>query len=255
VTPRASVVVAARDAARTLGACLDSLTALDHPSYEVIVVDNASVDATAGVAAARDGVRVLHEPRRGPAAARNTGVEAARGAIVAFTDADCVADPGWLRGLEDALEDRADRVAGGRILATRPCNRVERFGERIHDHEAALTRFEPPYAIAMSWAMRVPRERRPFDETLLRGSDVDLSWRLHAAGWSFVYAPDAIVYHRNERTLRGLFAEGFTHGRHGERVRRRHGVEGRPRASRPRSLPEAAFEGGKALGRRVRPRR
>ncbi|HEX8120801.1 MAG TPA: glycosyltransferase [Solirubrobacteraceae bacterium] len=249
-----SVIVAARDAAHTLGACLDSLLALDHPSYEVLVVDNASSDATRTVASRRAGVRVLDEPRLGPAAARNTGLQAARGSVVAFTDADCVADPAWLAELLRALDGRDDRVAGGRILATRPANYVERFGERVHDHQAALMRYDPPYAITMSWAMATPPAgaRRVFDEALLRGSDTDLSWRLHAAGWSFAYAPDAVIYHRNERTLRGLFAEGFTHGRHGERVRDKHGiVVPRRRPKPPRSLPEAVFRLGTAAGRRL----
>ena len=136
------------------------------------------------------------------------------------------------------------------VLATRPCNRIERYGERIHDHRAAIERYVPPYAITMSWAMATPPagSRRVFDETLLRGSDLDLSWRLHATGWSFVYAPDAVLFHRNERTLRGLFAEGFTHGRHNERVRRKHGMAARRRPRLARSLPEAAFEAGKAVG-------
>ena len=254
MSPAVSVIVAARDAEATLGACLASLRALDHPSFELIVVDNGSTDATRAIAEAHEGVEVLDEPRRGPAAARNTGIEHAHGDVVAFTDADCVVDERWLTALVEALDDKTDRVAGGRILATRPANRVERYGERIHDHEAALTTYDPPYAITMNWAMAKPPDPRPFDEQLLRGSDVDLSWRLHAQGWSFAYAPEAVVFHRNERTLYGLAQEGFIHASHGAKVREKHGIEGRRRPRTPRSLSEAAFEAGKALAA-LRPRR
>jgi len=252
--PAASVVVAVRDARATMGTCLDSVLALDAPprGFEVIVVDNGSTDGTTEVVGRyADRVRLVTEPRKGVAAARNTGMEAAAGDVVAFTDADCIVTAPWLAALVRALDGRRDRVAGGRILATRPCNRVERFGERIHDHRAALEVYEPPYAIGMSWAMALPPrgERRVFAEDLPRGSDVDLSWRLHAAGHTFVYVDEAVSFHRNERTLRGLLAEGFTHERHGEVVRRRHGIAAARGLRVPRSLPDAVFRAGKALGR------
>ena len=254
-TPAVSVIVAARDAEATLGACLASLRALDHPSYELIVVDNGSTDATRAIAAAHDGVRVLDEPRRGPAAARNTGIEAARGDVVAFTDADCVVDPRWLTKLTAALEDRRDRVAGGRILATRPANRVERYGERIHDHEAALTKYDPPYAITMNWAMaeaaRPPPVRRGAAARLGRRPVVaparrGLVVRLRAARRSSCTATSARCsgWRRRASPTPATAAA----------VRRKHGIAGRRRPRAPRSLPEAAFEAGKALGA-LRPRR
>jgi GT2 family glycosyltransferase len=61
-----------------------------------------------------------------------------------------------------------------------------------------------------------------FDEDLLRGQDAELSWRIVRAGFRLEYVPDAIVYHRNERTLRGLMREGYAHGRASILVNRRH---------------------------------
>jgi Glycosyl transferase family 2 len=95
-----SVIVPARDAAARLPSCLDGLTAEDIPSAEVelIVVDDASVDGTADLAA-RPGVRVLRGTGRGPAAAGNLGARRARGEILVFLDADAVPEPGWLEGM------------------------------------------------------------------------------------------------------------------------------------------------------------
>src|SRR5258707_322683 len=96
--PRASVIVAVYNAQATLRDCIESLLQLDYPSghLEVLCVDNASTDATVGILASYDEhLRVVRERRRGPAAARNTGVRHAGGEVIAFTDADCVVDRAW----------------------------------------------------------------------------------------------------------------------------------------------------------------
>jgi len=92
-----SVVVPAYDEERYLPACLKALQRQSLPAenYEVVVVDNASTDATAEVAR-RYGARVISEPRKGVARARQTGFEAARGEIMASTDADTRVPADWL---------------------------------------------------------------------------------------------------------------------------------------------------------------
>src|SRR2546421_3172407 len=91
-----SVVVPILNGAATIDQCIRSILGLDFPpaQLEVIVVDNGSTDSTREVLGRyRDRIRVLSEPIRGPAAARNAGVRAACGRWIAFTDADCVVDP------------------------------------------------------------------------------------------------------------------------------------------------------------------
>ena len=108
---RFSVVVPAHDEAEDLGAALDALLAQDvDAAYEVLVVDNASTDATAEVARSR-GVRVVAEPRLGVCRARQTGTEAARGELVASTDADSVVPRDWLRRLDARFSAEPDLVA------------------------------------------------------------------------------------------------------------------------------------------------
>jgi cellulose synthase/poly-beta-1,6-N-acetylglucosamine synthase-like glycosyltransferase len=214
-----SVVVAVRNAVATLRPCIESLLQLDYPSdrLQLLCVDNASTDATPRILAEYgERLTVVGEPRRGPAAARNRGLREARGEVVAFTDADCIVDRGWLRALVRPLGDPAVGAVGGRILSRRPANVVERFGERIHDHERALTVCRPPYAITMNWASRrgVLEEVAGFNEDLLRCEDVDLSYRILQSGYRLLYEPMATVYHHNERTPWGLMHEGYAHGYH-----------------------------------------
>jgi cellulose synthase/poly-beta-1,6-N-acetylglucosamine synthase-like glycosyltransferase len=224
--PSASVIVPAYNAEQTIYDCVRSLLALRYPSpVQVMLVDNHSRDATAEILGGYQGrVVVLRERTRGAAAARNAALARAGGEVVAFTDADCVVDPDWLAHLVAPLGDPRVGIAGGTILARRPANDVERFGERIHDHRSAIEVFRPPYAITMSWASRraVLSELGGFDERFRRCQDADLSYRVSQAGYQLRFVAEAVVHHRNEDSLPGLFREGFLHGFHGVRALKRH---------------------------------
>jgi GT2 family glycosyltransferase len=225
--PSVAVVVAAYNAEATIDECVVSLLGLHYPAkrFEIRVVDNASSDGTARLLRAYgERIVVQTERRRGASAARNAGISATTADVVAFTDADCVAAPGWLSALVAPLEDAGVGVAGGRILARDPANPVARFGEVVHDHRAAIEKYVPAYAISGNWASRrsLLRKLGGFDERFVRTQDVDLSYRTVQAGYRLAYAPEAVVYHRNESSLSGLFREGWTHGFHGVRARKRH---------------------------------
>lgn len=184
-TPRFSVVVPAHDEAADLGAALDALLAQDvDASYEVLVVDNASTDATAEVARSR-GVRVVPEPRLGVCQARQTGVEAARGEVVASTDADSVVPRDWLSRIDATLraDPRLVAVAG-------PCRYADppwwaavfppAFFVVVDHLHAGTGRLL--YLTATNVAFR--REGFPgYDVRLTQGGDeVDLRRRLQAWG-------------------------------------------------------------------------
>ena len=224
---RVSVVVPVYNGEATIGDCVESIFALAFPrdDLELLLIDNASSDRTPAIIDRyRDRAVILHEIKRGPAAARNRGLLHATGDIVAFTDADCVVDRDWLIRLIAPLSDPVVGIVGGTILARTPCNAVEEFGERIHDHRMAIECYSPPYAITMNWASRrsVLEEVGPFDEDLLRCEDCDLAYRVVAAGDRIVHEPAAVVYHRNERSLVGLITEGYAHGYHSIRLLKKH---------------------------------
>jgi O-antigen biosynthesis protein len=225
--PQVSVIVPVFNSATTIQACVESLRTLDYPkeNLELIVIDNGSTDRTADVLNQyHDQLRILGENKRGAAAARNRGLRDARGEIIALTDADCVVDKDWLKHIISPLQDEQIGIVGGRIQAHCPCNSIELFGEMIHDHRQAIEVFKPGYVITMNWSSRrsVIEAAGWFDEELLRDQDVDLSWRVLQKGYRLAYEPAAIVYHWNEKTLRGLFHEGYTHGYYGVRVCKKH---------------------------------
>lgn len=112
--PALSVVVPAFNEERSIAAVLDHLLA--QPEIEeIVVVDNASTDATASIVAhyatVDDRIVLLHEPRPGIAWARNTGFDHARGAIIARTDADTFVAPGWARAIREHLATHPDTAA------------------------------------------------------------------------------------------------------------------------------------------------
>lgn len=226
-TPDVTIVIAVDNGATTIAACVSSLLAVRYPRerLEVVVVDNGSTDGTLErLRAFGDDIRVLHEPTRGASAARNCGIRGARGELIAFTDADCVVEPGWLAALVAPLGDSLVGVVGGPILSRAGGNRIEQFGEVIHDQHRAIENEHPPYVASGNWASRrdVLVGVGLFDDGLRRAQDVDLAWRILQSGHRLVYAPDAIVRHRNEQTVWGLVKEGYVHGLHGVRMSRKH---------------------------------
>src|SRR5207247_2904335 len=115
--PKVSSVVACYNGASTLKPCLESLTRLAYPNYEVILVDDGSTDSTPEIAKEFPGVRCIRQDNHGLSVARNTGIAAATGEIVAFTDSDCRADADWLYYLVgDLLSGQWAGVGGHNFL-------------------------------------------------------------------------------------------------------------------------------------------
>ena len=213
-----SVIIPARDAAATLGACLDALALqnVPGPNAELIVVDDGSVDETSTVAQRPD-VRVLRGVGRGPASARNTGARFAQGRILVFLDADTVPRPGWLGEMLAPFSDPLVAAVKGRYY-TRQRGLVPRF---------AQVEFEDKYA-------RLERARRVdfvdtgtaafrqdafiasggFDEGFgpTSAEDVELAFRLSASGARFVFNPQAGVWHRHAHTLRAYLLKKLRYG-------------------------------------------
>ena len=109
-----SVVIPHLNQPDFLARCLESLSAGARAPDEVIVVDNGSAVLPEAICASH-GVQLLTEAEPGPGPARNRGVAASSGDILAFIDADCLADPGWLAAAETAMADPSATILGGDV--------------------------------------------------------------------------------------------------------------------------------------------
>ena len=185
--PKVSVVVATFNGARTLDACLNALAGLNYPDYEVIVVDDGSTDSTPEIAARFPIVRYIRQRNRGLSVARNTGIAAATGEIVAFTDDDCRPDEDWLHYLIGDLLRSDFAAMGGHnflppddspVAAAVAASPGGPAHVMLTDREAEHI---PGCNMAFyKWALE---EIAGFDPVFRKaGDDVDVCWRLQARG-------------------------------------------------------------------------
>jgi len=210
--PRVSVIVPVHDGAETIGRCLDALCGLDYPehAYEVVVVDNRSGDTTRDIVATYP-VRLVEERGvQSSYAARNRGVLASTGQVLAFTDADCVPDRGWLRALVWPLAAPDVGGVAGAIEPYDTASTVERYQAR-HAIRAERAFAHPVLPFAQTANAAYPRAiveaLGGFDASLPFGGDLDFSWRMQrTTGRRLVFEPTALVRHRHRTTWRGLMA-------------------------------------------------
>jgi GT2 family glycosyltransferase len=215
--PKVSVVVCTFNGEKTIGECLEGLERLDYPDFEVIVVNDGSTDSTPTIASKGE-VRLINLERAGLAAARNIGLEAATGEIVAYLDDDARPDPHWLGYLVAALERSPYAGVGGPNVPPAGSSIVasclaDAPGSPIHvltsDREA-----EHIPGCNMAFRKQALEAVGGFDPQFrIAGDDVDLCWRLLEARYRLGFSAAAVVWHRPRETIRAYWRQQRGYGR------------------------------------------
>ncbi len=212
-----SFIVPAYDAERTLDRCLRSILAQDLPlrgiGMEVIVVDNGSRDATSAIARSHP-VRLLDEPTPGPAAARNRGIEEARGDRIALIDSDCEIPPDWAARALAILEEHDGVCAVGgpgrlpedSVLAR--CMNGLHYGVR----PSGPGRFVRSLATMNGMYLGAVLRKHRFDTSYFMAEDPELNLRLIEAGYRLLFDPALAVVHHHPTSLRGILRKWYEYG-------------------------------------------
>jgi cellulose synthase/poly-beta-1,6-N-acetylglucosamine synthase-like glycosyltransferase len=212
-------VVPVRNGEDTIGECIDTLLDCEYPDSEreILVVDNGSSDETAEIIHSRP-VTYLHEPERGVSNARNRGIKAARGEIVALLDGDCEVVPDWMSEIAAPFEDPTVGCVAGELENLPPRTAAERQATRMLGRwQRFAVNSEPPYAVTANAAFRrrVLEQIGGFDPKMPRAQDVELGRRFHARSeLRLVFSPGAIARHRHTATARHFFRQqlGWAYG-------------------------------------------
>jgi glycosyltransferase involved in cell wall biosynthesis len=216
--PYVTVVIPAYNEEEFVADCLESVIATHYPRLEIILVDDKSTDKTVEVAS-KYPVKILARERRGgAAAARNDGLQAAQGEIVAFLDADCTVDPSWLNTL---MTDYADeKVAGvGGIISTKQPGIFGKYRsfiarEPYTDSRNAVSTLCIPGGNS-SYRSDVLRTIGGFDPAFAQPRAhevVELGYRINKNGYQLIGEPKAIVWHMREGCLRSWISEAYSQG-------------------------------------------
>ncbi|ABK19216.1 glycosyltransferase [Syntrophobacter fumaroxidans] len=215
--PSISVVVCSYNGSRTIRNCLDGLRRLDYPNFEVVVVNDGSTDGT-GEIAAEYGFKVINTTNHGLSSARNTGMRAAKGEIVAYIDDDARPDPHWLTYLAYTFLTTDHVGVGGPNLPPPEDGPIAACvanspGGPIH---VLLTDQEAEHIPGCNMAFRKSALEAidGFDHRFrIAGDDVDLCWRLQKKGWTLGFNPAAMVWHHRRNSVKAYWKQQKNYGK------------------------------------------
>lgn len=231
-----SIIVPFFNAREVIIGCLESLLSQSYEgSVEIILVDDNSNDGSLEkVQGYLDGKNIRMNPpgiksvrviprfaKKGVAAARNAGIKEAKGEVLAFTDADCVADKNWIKDLvKGYLDNTIGAVAGG-IKGYKPANIAEKFStiftlKSLPDPGVfeKFTLLRGGFATANFCVHHSVIDKIGIlDENIKYGSDdYDLCARIYKSGYKINYVPDALVCHRHRSNLKAIWKQAFRFG-------------------------------------------
>lgn len=220
-----SIIIPTHNSERTIGECLDSVMRVEQQNYEIIILDDSSLDRTEKIIRQYKYENVKLIKCNKPAGAkRNYGATISKGDILVFIDDDVIVTRAWLPNLINDLDGSIAEVGGpnltppddsffakcaGYVLASPLGSGGIRYGNAWR--EKAFVNHNPSCNIAVKKSAY--QEIGGFREDFWPSEDVEFDNRLIKADYKILYNPDAIVYHRRKDTVRKFFWQIFNYGK------------------------------------------
>ena len=234
---KVSVIVPVYNGEADLPELLSCLRTQGFPETQVeyLLVDNKSSDRTPDIleAASQETPAIKHLTEleiQSSYAARNRGIKAATGDILAFTDADCRPQPDWLEKLIAPFSDSSIGIVAGEIVAMPGKTLLEKYADRQNTLSQKHTLAHPFCAYGQTANLAIRRLALEkvgiFRRYLTTGGDADICWRiLRKTDWQLQFAPTAIVQHRHRQSMKELENQWRRYGRSNLYLHELHGVK------------------------------
>jgi len=204
-----SIVIPAYNSEKTIEKTLKAVLSQKFPKnkYEIIVVDDGSNDRTRKIVKKFKKIKLLRQKHRGPATARNLGVEKSRGEIILFTDADCIPNKNWIKNMTIPFKNTNTVGVAGTYKTLNKQSLIARFvGYEIEERHERIKRkkyidFIGTYSAA--YRKDIFLKFKGFDDrfSMASGEDPDFSFRISKAGLRIVFQPNAFVFHSHPSNL------------------------------------------------------
>lgn len=211
-----SVVVPAYNSQKSIKDLIDSLLCQNFKGeYEIIVVDDGSIDSTAAIVSEYKKVTLLRQGNAGPAVARNKGAVIAKGDIVLFIDSDCQAFPDWISQMIKPFEENPEVAGVKGAYKTKQKALIARFVQvEYEDKYDKMKRnkyidFVDTYSAGFRKNVFLNRGGYDITFPVACAEDVELSYRLSNEGYKMVFNPEALVYHLHPDTLSGYLMKKY----------------------------------------------
>ena len=230
-----SVVIPVYNEERHIADCLNAIINNTVKPLEIIVADGGSEDKTAAIAKSFKFVKVLPNPQKTAGCGRNTGIRAAKGDIIAFTDGDCIVDKHWIENIQKAFSENELDGIGGKVIAAKPCNRYEAYWNKLA-WSILMSFGDKPYMVEKrslndcfvtancAYKKKLLYELNGFDKWFGNNAeDTDLSWRAFNMGAKLMYYPDAKIYAHGVKSLSGIRKKSFRNGVSSSKLQKRYG--------------------------------
>ena len=202
--PKVSVVILTKNSEKVIGDCLNAVFNQTFKDLEAIIVDGNSTDKTIDIVKSTPAKIVMEEGKgkKRFSYARNLGVRAAKGNMIAFVSSDCVPEKNWLEKLIEPLGGKVVATFGRQVFVGEdedgPGSKV--LGKYISLRMGKMFDGEfPPWyysTVNSSVKRKIVKDLGWFDEGLKACEDQDLGFRIVEKGYKIKYCPNAIVYNR-----------------------------------------------------------